>query len=200
MSPENTGKALCESAELLAELTASINIIHSQHNYKPISLLAQSEGDHKLQSTPELLTKQIIISKPHKQKQVESLSSHCQTVLRFTQLITNKMGRCRLLSCDPPHNFCQIIPPHCNIYKVQKHYISELWYHATFCKITYLLEGQVLNFQAPEVSLLLQPSICGGFTNISRVLNEAYIVSNVNSSCLWNSEALPVKLMEPETP
>lgn len=85
--PKNTGKALCESAELHSDRTASINIAPSQHNYKLISLLAYSEGDHKLQSTSELLTKQIIFSKPCEQEKVEYLSSQCQTAPSFQRFI-----------------------------------------------------------------------------------------------------------------
>lgn len=86
---------------------------------------------------------------------------------------------------------------HCNIYKVHKHYVSELQLPATFSQIARLLEEWVFDFQA---ALHSGRAACCGFMGISWVFNEAHTVTNPNNSWSWNPEAHSVKLMEPETP
>lgn len=103
--PENT-QALSESLKLLSWLIAPITITHQQ-TLKPAGL---NWGDHKLQSTAEVLTKQIIISKPHKQKKVYCiLRVKWLPVPRLTQPTANQMGSCKQRPRDPSHNPCYII-------------------------------------------------------------------------------------------
>lgn len=67
-------------------------------------------GDHKLQSTSEVLTKEIIISKPHKHKKADCILRVKQLpVPRLTHPIGNQMGRCKLYPHDPSHSPCYII-------------------------------------------------------------------------------------------
>lgn len=102
---ENT-QALWESLRLLSQLTAPITTTHQQ-TLEPAGF---NWGDHKLQSTSEVVTKEIIISKPHKHKKVDCiLRVKRLPVSRFTHSVASQMSRCKMHPHDPSHNPCYII-------------------------------------------------------------------------------------------